>query len=115
MSYDVWLEVDTGGPERAALNVLDVNYTSNVSPMWTMALGANLGDLIEENEKEGRTAGRLVGLLSDAVEKMRAEPAAFQAMNPENGWGRYEGALEFLDKIRAACEAHPLAYLRVSR
>src|SRR5438093_1169541 len=36
MSYDIHLEIDTGGGKMA--EVWWVNYTSNVSPMWRKAL-----------------------------------------------------------------------------
>ena len=43
MSYDIWLEIDTGGSELK--EVADIgNMTSNVSGMWYDALGHNLGD-----------------------------------------------------------------------
>lgn len=50
MSYDVWLEIDTGGEERARVGY-SLNYTSNVRPMWDLALRGlpieSVGDMHE--------------------------------------------------------------------
>lgn len=97
MSYDVYLgtkkckecghysvEVDIG------------NYTSNVSPMWTDALGG-----VSLKELEDYPYAEAIGLLDAAVEKMR-DPAnieRYKAMEPLNKWGNYEGAAVYLTNI----------------
>jgi hypothetical protein len=35
-------------------------------------------------------------------------------LEPANGWGRFEGALSYLEELRAGCVAHPKAVIRVS-
>lgn len=104
MSYDVWLEIDTGGPEPATVG----NYTSNVAPMWAGALGHSLRDL---HHQECSVA---LDRLRAAVRVMEAEPDRFRAMNPANGWGDYEGALGYLRDLAAACAAHPKARIAIS-
>lgn len=107
MSWDVSLVVDTGGPEPAELSFLDANYTHNVQPMFALA-GLDLGGL------HGERAGEAAAKLTAAIAAMRQDPERFRAMNPPNGWGDYDGALAFLERIRTACLAHPLATVRVS-
>lgn len=106
MSYDVWLEIDTGGAEPAALT--DWNYTSNCGPMWRAA-GANL------SEFHGKVASECLPLLQMALALMRREPARFEAMNPDNGWGSYDTLLPALDKLAAQFAAHPKATVKVHR
>jgi hypothetical protein len=106
VSYDVWLEIDTGGPEPAEVG-RSHNMTSNVAPMWRHA-GCDLA------EAHGRTAGEMLPTLTAAIEKMRAEPAVYRAMNPPNGWGSYENCLAFLERLRADWAAHPKATIAVS-
>ncbi|MGW0581932.1 hypothetical protein ACWD25_39705, partial [Streptomyces sp. NPDC002920] len=51
MSYwiSVYMNVDTGGPEPAYVELVEVgNYTSNVHPMWSDALGYCLYELEEK-------------------------------------------------------------------
>ncbi len=110
MSYDVSLEIDTGGPEDTWPDVVEIgNYTSNVSPMWTSALGGT-----RLREFHHVSCAEAAGPLAEAVKRMEADPAAYQGMNPSNGWGDYEGALDYLRRIAEACAAHPKCRIRVS-
>jgi hypothetical protein len=102
MSYDIWLTIDTGGGESPC--VFDVgNYTSNVSDVWTKALGFPLHDLND------RMAGECIEPLTRAVLSMNdpANEADYQAMNPSNRWGSFEGAREYLEKLLEGCKRHP--------
>lgn len=106
MSYDISMEIDTGGSEPA--EVCDVgNYTYNCGPMFFEALGVSLSSM------DGRIAGEVADQLSLGVKNMIDDPAKYRAMNPENGWGDYEGALEYLLGIAKACREHPKATIRV--
>lgn len=108
MSYHIWLDLDTGGPEPAI--VFEVgNCTSNVSPMWFDALGRSLGDYHEAPCSEA------AGPLRQGIERMRADPDHYQAMNPENGWGDYEGALKYLERLYEGCCNHPKATIQIRR
>lgn len=106
MSYDIELLVYTAitgqDGESESVTVYDVgNYTSNVAPMWSAALGRSLGDL------HGRSAGACVVWLTSAVKDMKREPDKYKAMNPKNGWGDYEGALAYLENLLHACKILP--------
>ena len=107
MSYDVHLEIDTGGPDPA--EVCDVgNYTSNCSCMWDHAMGEpHLRDL------DGAVAGEHAERIIAAARRMEDDPATYAAMNPPNGWGDSVTAQAYLLKIGKACRAHPKAVLRV--
>lgn len=111
MSYDISLhvQIDTGGPEPIDYCVDDIgNYTSNVAAMWNDALGHRLADL------HGRKASDCSDALKQAVTDMRQRPGHYRAMNPSNGWGDYDGALEYLSELHLACLAHPNAEIRIS-
>ena len=107
VSYDISLEIDTGGPEPAQVGG-DWGYTSNCGPMWREA-GANLAEF------HGKTARECAPTLSAAIQRMRAEPETFIAMNPQNGWGSYESLVPALDDLLDLFQRHPLATVRVSR
>lgn len=109
MSYDVYLVVDTGRTytdhrdgtiKPNPVSVWETNYTSNCSRMWCTA-GVDLHDL------EGMSASEAAPRLEAAIEEMRTNPGKYKAMNPENGWGDYDSALQFLNDIRNACRLHP--------
>jgi hypothetical protein len=111
VSYDIslYITVDTGGAEPHKFYPADIgNYTGNVSGMWTEALGYCLADL------EDKTAGDYIDDLNRAVADMEANPAKYEAMNPANGWGNYNGALDYLRRLRDACTAHAKATIYIS-
>ncbi len=111
MSYTVYLEVDLGGPEPSCVEHEHLNYTYNVSPMFREALGGEgLNDL------HGIEAGVAAQRLGHAIGQM-AYPGnreKYEAMNPPNGWGDHQGAIRFLQRLRAICEAHPKARVVIS-
>ena len=53
------------------------------------------------------------GPIAQAIARMKAAPDEFRAMNPKNGWGTYEGALEFMEKFYMACCDRPSWRIRV--
>jgi hypothetical protein len=109
VSYDVSLEIDTGAAEWT--EVVEVgNCTSNVSGMWTEALGG-----VRLAAFHLAPCSEVAGPLADAVKRMEADPDTYRAMNPPNGWGNYEGALAYLRKLAEACAAHPKCRIRISR
>lgn len=108
MSYDVWLDIDTGGPERVEVKGTDHNMTSNVAPMWRKA-GADLAEF------DGKTAGDMLPVLTAAIRTMVDNPSDYEPLNPPNGWGSYGTCLRFLNELRADFERHPKATIRISR
>lgn len=108
MSYDIWLSMDTGNGHEPS--VFDVgNYTSNVSEMWFKALGGVLLSSLD-----GKNAGECVELLRKANQYMEEHYQELLDINPPNGWGNYEGALEYIQKLKRGCIEHPKAIIRIS-
>lgn len=107
MSYDVWLVIDTGGPEPAQVG-RNWNYTTNCSPMWRAA-GANLADFHD------KTAAECEPVLRAAIAAMVTTPAIYRALDPENGWGSYDTLLPALVELADTMAAHPKATVVVSR
>lgn len=105
MSYDIYLHVDSGAGNTVC--AMDLNMTSNVAPMWRKA-GVDLRDL------RGMAAWRAVDMLSAAIDNMTEYPEDYRPLEPDSGWGSYEGCLEFLTKIRDSCRSHPRAEISVS-
>lgn len=97
------------GPSFEPGEVYWRNATHNLSPMWRQA---GIRDALYESE--GQTAGSILPTLRLGLAKMVASPAEYKALNPKNGWGSYEGALDFLRTVIAACEANPDAIIEVS-
>lgn len=106
MSYDVAL--GTHVRDRWYEIVEVGNMTSNVASMWRLASPKTDGLA----GMHGKTADEITFPLSQAIMRMRADPDAYVPLVPENGWGSYEGALEFLEMVLKACRKHP--WLKVS-
>lgn len=107
MSYDIYLQMDTGGPKPRDLGY-DWNYTSNCAPMWREA-GADLAEF------DGKLAGECEPILAAALVVLRAEPERFRAMNSPNGWGTYDRLLPKLEQLRAIFADNPKATVKVWR
>jgi hypothetical protein len=106
MSYDVSLAVDCGGAELMPLAILDANYTWNVSPMFVEVVGST------PNGWDGKPASEVSELCGRILAAFATDPAKFRKLNPDNGWGSFEGAREFITKIKDACDAAPKAVFR---
>lgn len=60
-------------------------------------------------------AHHLIVTIRLGLDRLRGDPQRYQALDPENGWGNYEGLVRFTADYLAACEKHPDAMVRVSR
>jgi len=83
------------------------NYTYNVSSMYYEALGMMLSDL------NGKYAYDIIPIIAKGLADMANNPDKYKAMNPANGWGNYDGALNYLGKLLNECLNHPEAQIEV--
>jgi len=60
-------------------------------------------------------AREIADLLDYGWNILLSEPEYFKTFDPENGWGSYEGLVDFVYTYRNACWDNPAAELRVSR
>ena len=104
MSADLWLEIDTGGNEPVEVSETR-NVTYNLTPMLRAA------GYPGHREMLGAPASEAGGVFRSVADKLRSDPGQFHAMNPPNGWGTYELAIEFCDLMAADCAGHPKAVI----
>jgi hypothetical protein len=107
VSYDIWLTIDTGGPEPAAIGG-DWNFTSNAARTWRAA-GADLAEFA------GRLAGDCVPTLAAAIAELECNASKYRQMDPPNGWGKYDDLLPALRTLLDLFRAHPKATVVVYR
>jgi len=110
MSLDIWLYYPSATTEGTDATVIDLNITHNLTPMWRLA--GCYDALYMSVDREART---ISPALEEAVRRMKVDPAAYVALNPPNGWGSYEDALPWLERLLVACKAHPSAIVGVSK
>ena len=112
MSLDFYLETprcDACG--RLGDTLFTRNITHNVNVMW-MEAGCYEALYGRDGSKK---AGEIIVVLQRALADMEARPAVYEAMNPENGWGSYDGALDYLRDVLAHCILRPDALIKVCR
>jgi hypothetical protein len=106
MSWDVDIQINTG---RKMYTVEDVgNYTYNVSPMYKTAMDMTISDF------DGMLCEKVKDIVIDGLVHMAENEDDYKELNPSNGWGNYDGAVRFLEKIYEACLRHPKATVIVS-
>ena len=93
--------------------VFEGNITHNVAEM---AKAAGLYIPLWRPEEQGLVkAAELIGPLKVGLERLEADPGKYRLLNSHNGWGSYEGLVEFVQEYLAACEENPDAAINVSR
>ena len=93
--------------------VFDRNITHNLNKM---ASEAGIYEALWRPDEIGVTkAKELIGPLTDGLVRLKAEPEKFRAFSPSNGWGTYEGLVDFVEAYLGACHDWPEAVVRVSR
>lgn len=93
--------------------VFGANITHNLA---SMAREAGIYEMCWKPEELNIThAHQLIPLLRGGLINLKLYPERFKAFNPENGWGNYEGLVEFMTNYLNACEAHPQARVSVWR
>lgn len=125
MSYDVEMIINVGGQVPAVVAVIG-NMTSNVGSMYVRAMPhrpgmlGRYGGYGEPEDRagltglSGMTGEAALPILDEGVRYMRDHAEEMRALEPEDRWGTFEAAFEFLQDVRSACEEAPGATLTVS-
>jgi len=92
-------------------------YSANITHnLGRMAGEAGIYKALWRPEEIGiDTAKQLINPLSAGLVLLKAKPDHFKQFNPENGWGTYEGLVNFVSEYLDACKAYPEASVSVSR
>jgi len=93
--------------------VFDWNITHNLNKMAGEA--GIYGHLWRPDEIEVTKAHQLIEPLQNGLLLLKSDPARFKAFNPSNGWGDYDGLVNFVEKYLQACEQYPDADISISR
>lgn len=95
------------------INAYSANITHNLGPM---ARAAGIYEHLWRPEEVSITkAAELVAPLTAGLVHLCADPDRFRALNPENGWGSYDGLVRFVARYIDACQQHPTADVSVWR
>ena len=101
------------------VSVYDNNITHNLSKMASevkLSNGLSLYDVLwRPDEHELELAEDIAELLDEGWNILLSEPNRFKQLNPENGWGNYDGLCKFVYEYRNACWNEPNATIEVCR
>ena len=92
-------------------------YTANITHnLGKMAGEAGIYKHLWRPDEIGVTkAGQLIEPLEKGLELLKAEPERFKTLNPENGWGSYDGFVPWVEAYLNACRQWPEADVSVWR
>lgn len=107
MSLDVYLT------KTVTADVYEANITHNLGKM---ANEAGIYKYLWRPEECGVIkAHHLITPLTEGLNLLILNPERFKALNPENGWGDYDGLVLFVKSYIKACQLDPDAFVRISR
>jgi hypothetical protein len=113
MSLDVDLMV------TQPCSVYSANITHNLGKMAEAVLlsnGKTLYQVLWRPDEHGLYFARDISeLLDEGWNILLSDPDRFKQLNPENGWGSYDGLCDFVYKYRNACWDAPDAEVRTCR
>ena len=89
------------------VEVFTANITHNLGAMAKEA--GIYQHLWRPGELSITKASQLIGPLQTGLAKLLADPKRFKELNPETGWGNYDGLVRFTTDYLAACEKNPEA------
>jgi len=52
-------------------------------------------------------AKELINPLREGLHKLKSDPERFKKLNPDNGWGSYDGLVKFVSNYLDACYEYP--------
>lgn len=93
MSWDIWLE-DAETKEQTDESL---NYTHNTNRMLALSDGFSFNDL------HGMSCAGAIPRLERVITFLALNREQCEALNPENGWGNYDGILKFTQRLYEAC------------
>jgi hypothetical protein len=103
VSLDIYIGSSGGSGGRPFRALYETNCTHNLRDMWHRA------GVYDTLYGAWCPAGELIPALEASLAEMEANPEVYRALAPSNGWGTYEGALEFLCDLLNACRRYPHA------
>lgn len=110
---------------RITKTLHDDNYTCNVSEMYYKSFN-NIKDNFKEllnsswkdinNFKDALTAEHNISttIIKAMIDELKNHPETYKKLNPKNGWGDYDGAINFLNKTYSAMLISDDTYLVIS-
>jgi hypothetical protein len=107
MSFGLDIETKDVDGNAVWIDVVD-GHTYNLAPMWRKAL-----PMIESTrDLDGRKCADLLTALDAGLLDATKNASAYEALDPTNGWGDYEGFYRIFTKFVRLCNQYPASVVR---
>lgn len=103
MSWGIDIELPSG----EVVEIVE-GHTYNLTPMWRLAGVITDGS----SDLDGARAGWLADVAARGLLRAVTRPAQFKALNPENGWGDFDGFVRILTRTAIICAEHREGVIR---
>lgn len=92
-------------------------YSANITHnLNSMAGAAGIYEHLWRPDEIGITkAKQLIEPLRAGLHELKLNPEKYKVFNPSNGWGSYDGLVDFVSKYLEACYEYPDADIEISR
>lgn len=94
------MSVDLSIKAKRLVEIYETNITYNLAPMYYKAIDKELG----LKKIKGMSCKKALPIIENAIKDMIDNKEEYKKLNPENGWGTYDGLLEKFKEIRNICE-----------
>ena len=94
------MSVDLSIKAKRLVEIYETNITYNLAPMYYKAIDKELG----LKKIKGMSCKKALPIIENAIKDMIDNKEEYKKLNPENGWGTYDGLLEKFKDIRNICE-----------
>lgn len=109
MAYQTTVRIATGNEHPTILCDIG-NYTDNTEEMWNTAFFPSTFVALHNT-----VCSTAAPLLATAITNMRSSPSSYRALKGSGSLGDYEGALDYLVRLRHCCLEFPLAFVHITR
>jgi hypothetical protein len=95
----------------------EVLYEANITHnLGKMADAAGIYEHLWRPEEIGlKKAFELIEPLIEGLNRLRNNPEYYKTFNPSNGWGNYDGFVDWVGRYLVACKDNPDGHIEVSR
>ena len=97
------MSVDLSIRAKRDVEIYEANITYNLSKMYYKAIDEELG----LKKLKGMICKDALPIINNAINDMIKNKTEYEKLNPENGWGSYDGLLKTFREIRTVCEDNP--------
>ena len=104
------MSLDINITAKREVEIYECNITYNLAPMYYKCIDKEKG----LKKLDNMSCKEALPIINNAITDLLNNADEYRKLNPENGWGSYEGLLSKLQEIRNCCENNSDGIINVS-